>query len=101
MGEDANRKWIDYCSKLDISVFQACDMNMVTGVMVVISYKWINHCSKLDISVFQACDMNMVSDNRNTTEDANRKWIDYCSKLDISALQAYDMHMVSDVTAVT
>jgi len=116
-----NMEWNDYCSKLDISMFHACDMDMVAGgtththqiqlpstnnTIKYANMEWIDYCSKLDISTLQAYDMDMVLNNRCVKESddtdskdmkcihANMAWIDYCSKLDISTLQACDMDMV-------
>jgi len=88
-----NKKWIDNCSKLDISMFQACDMNMMTGTTNTgQSYCFDTESSNDSTDIRQ---IELLSTN-NTTECANMEWIEYCSKLNISTLQACDMDMVLD-----
>merc|ERR1740139_2133551 len=74
-------------------MFQACDMNMMTGTTNTgQSYCFDTESSNDSTDIRQ---IELLSTN-NTTECANMEWVDYCSKLNISALQACDMDMVLD-----
>jgi len=87
---NTNAKWIDSISKLEISLLQSHDRNIVGN-------------TNIQNSNDQACDINMVAGSTThaqqihlpSTINANTEWIDHCSKLEISTLQACDMDMVS------
>jgi len=88
-----NKKWIDDCSRLDISMYQACDMNMMTGTTNTGKSNCFDIKNSNDNTDTQQ-QIELLSTN-NTIECANMEWVDQWSKLK-SAYQACDTDMVLD-----
>merc|ERR1711957_807475 len=89
-----NVEWINYCSKLDISVSQACDMKMVTDTNNT------TKCANMDSETSFDGSSEVISMPASNLDvsflNTNSKWIASSSKLEISSLQSYDRKIVEN-----